>query len=313
MASITEGMNFILGLSEKEQKEFKNFVVEHAKAHSLCAATKEGRDLALEISYFKAVKSSLVKLDSLSKPKKKSKKEMEARVNQILEKSIISEEVIDVFDALGMERPEVSILSEEFLEEVRMMKQKNLAVEMLKKLLEGNLKAMERTNLVKSEKFSEKLKKSLNKYRNQALTNAEVISELIKLAKEISKMKSREEELGLTKDEVAFYDALTDDDAVKDFIDEKVLKQMAHELTETIRRSLTIDWSIKKSAQAGMRKIVKRLLRKYKYPPEQAKKALDTVIRQAELMCGNVSVEDLQNDKYGYSLVAEEKEVGYDA
>ncbi|MDU7188116.1 MAG: DUF3387 domain-containing protein, partial [Klebsiella sp.] len=130
--------------------------------------------------------------------------------------------------------------------------------------------------------------------------------------KEISKMKSREEELGLTKDEVAFYDALTDDDAVKDFIDEKVLKQMAHELTETIRRSLTIDWSIKKSAQAGMRKIVKRLLRKYKYPPEQAKKALDTVIRQAELMCGNVSVEDLQNDKCGYSLVAEEKE-GYDA
>ncbi|MGU8412152.1 DUF3387 domain-containing protein, partial [Clostridium perfringens] len=312
MASITEGMNFILGLSEKEQKEFKNFVVELTKAHSLCAATKEGRDLALEISYFKAVKSSLVKLDSLSKPKKKSKKEMEARVNQILEKSIISEEVIDVFDALGMERPEVSILSEEFLEEVRMMKQKNLAVEMLKKLLEGNLKAMERTNLVKSEKFSEKLKKSLNKYRNQALTNAEVISELIKLAKEISKMKSREEELGLTKDEVAFYDALTDDDAVKDFIDEKVLKQMAHELTETIRRSLTIDWSIKKSAQAGMRKIVKRLLRKYKYPPEQAKKALDTVIRQAELMCGNVSVEDLQNDKCGYSLVAEEKE-GYDA
>ncbi len=246
MASITEGMNFILGLSEKEQKEFKNFVVELTKAHSLCAATKEGRDLALEISYFKAVKSSLVKLDSLSKPKKKSKKEMEARVNQILEKSIISEEVIDVFDALGMERPEVSILSEEFLEEVRMMKQKNLAVEMLKKLLEGNLKAMERTNLVKSEKFSEKLKKSLNKYRNQALTNAEVISELIKLAKEISKMKSREEELGLTKDEVAFYDALTDDDAVKDFIDEKVLKQMAHELTETIRRSLTIDWSIKR-------------------------------------------------------------------
>lgn len=313
MASITEGMNFILGFSEKEQKEFKNFVVELAKAHSLCAATKEGRDLALEISYFKAVKSSLVKLDSLSKPKKKSKKEMEARVNQILEKSIISEEVIDVFDALGMERPEVSILSEEFLEEVRMIKQKNLAVEILKKLLEGNLKAMERTNLVKSEKFSEKLKKSLNKYRNQALTNAEVISELIKLAKEISKMKSREEELGLTKDEVAFYDALTDDDAVKDFIDEKVLKQMAHELTETIRRSLTIDWSIKKSAQAGMRKIVKRLLRKYKYPPEQAKKALDTVIRQAELMCGNVSVEDLQNDKCGYSLVAEEKEVGYDA
>ena len=290
--AITMGMNFVLGLDEREQKEFKQFATELAKAHALCAATDQGKGAALEVSYFKAVKASLVKLDSKTTVKK-SKKEMEARVNQLLEKSIISEEVIDVFDTLGIKRPDVSILSEEFLEEVRGMKEKNLAAEMLKKLLEGNLKAMERTNLVKSEKFSEKLRKSLNKYRNQAITNAEVIEELIRMAEELRNMKTREEELGLSEDEIAFYDALTSDDAVKEFINDETLKKIAHELTGAIRRNISIDWSVRKSAQAGMRKIIKRLLKKYDYPPDKAKKALETVMRQAELMCGNVDVSDL--------------------
>ena len=141
-----------------------------------------------------------------------------------------------------------------------------------------------------SEKFSEKLKKSLNKYRNQAITNAEVINELVNLARELKTMKSREGELGLSKDEIAFYDALTADDVVTEFMGSKVLKQIAQELTDAIRTNVTIDWSFRKSAQAGMRKIIKRLLKKYKYPPEQSKKALETVMRQAELMCGNVSM-----------------------
>lgn len=300
MRTIVVGMNFVYGLDEKEQKEFKQFATELGKAHALCAATDEGKSYALEVSYFKAVKASLLKLDRKAGVKK-SKKEMEARVNQLLEKSIISEEVIDVFDALGLKRPEVSILSEEFLEEVKAMKEKNLAAEMLKKLLEGNLKAMERTNLVKSEKFSEKLKKTLNKYRNQAITNAEVIEELIKMAHDLRNMKTREEELGLTKDEIAFYDALTDDEAVKEFMTDETLKIIAHELTNEIRRNISIDWSIKKSAQAGMRKIIKRLLKRYDYPPDKAKKALETVLRQAELMCGNIDVDELAVD-----MVAEE-------
>lgn len=290
--AITSGMNLILGFDEKEQKEFKQFATELAKAHALCAATDDGKRVALEVSYFKAVKASLVKLDSKTTVKK-SKKEMEARVNQLLEKSIISEEVIDVFDTLGIKRPDVSILSEEFLEEVKGMKEKNLAAEMLKKLLEGNLKTMERTNLVKSEKFSEKLKKTLNKYRNQAITNAEVIEELIRMAQELKNMKTREEELGLSEDEIAFYDALTSDEAVKEFINDETLKKIAHELTGAIRRNISIDWRVRKSAQAGMRKIIKRLLKKYDYPPDKAKKALETVMRQAELMCGNVDVADL--------------------
>jgi type I restriction enzyme, R subunit len=290
--AITGGMNFILGLEEKHQKEFKQFAIEVAKAHSLCAATMEGKAAALEVSYFKAVKASLAKLET-KKPQKKSKKEIEARVNQMLERSIISEDVIDVFDSLGLKRPDVSILSEEFLEEVRQLKHKNLALEMLKKLLEGNLKVMEKRNLVKSEKFSEKLKKALNKYRNQAITNAEVIEELIRMAKEMREMREKEKDLGLNEDEVAFYDALTADDVIKEFMDDETLKKIAQELTSSIRNNISIDWSVRKSAQAGMRRIIKRLLKKYDYPPNQVRHALDVVMRQAELMCGNTDPIDL--------------------
>ncbi len=238
--AITGGMNFILGKPEKEQKEFKQITVELAKAHSLCAATTEGRECALEVSYFKAVKASLTKLQE-KKVQKKSKKEIEERVNQMLQRSIISEEVIDVFDVMGMERPDISILSEEFLEEIKNIKYKNLAAEMLKKLLEGNIKTMERKNLVKSEKFSEKLKKALNKYRNQAITNVEVIEELLKMAKEMKKDAENEKDLGMNEDEIAFYYALTADDAVKQFMEDDVLKKIAHELTRAIRRNVTID------------------------------------------------------------------------
>ncbi|RAK17367.1 type I restriction enzyme R subunit [Anoxybacillus vitaminiphilus] len=294
--AITGGMNFILGKPEKEQKDFKQFAVELAKAHSLCAATEEGKKYALEVSYFKAVKASLTKLD-IKGPPKKSKKEIEARVQQMLERSIISEEVIDVFDALGIKRPDISILSEEFLQEVKELKYKNLAVEMLRKLLEGNIKSMEKRNLVKSEKFSEKLKKALNKYKNQAITNAEVIEELIQMAKEMKRAREQEKDLGLTEDEIAFYDALTADEAVKEFMTDETLKKIAQELTSSIRANITIDWSIRKSAQAGMRRIIKRLLKKYDYPPKQAKHALDIVMRQAELMCGHVSVEDIVYDR----------------
>ena len=284
--AITGGMDFVLGLDEEDQKEFKKIAVELSKAHSLCAATETGKSKALEVSYFKAVKASLVKLGEKDGPKL-SKREIDARINQMLERSIISEEVIDVFDAMGIKRPEVSILSDEFLEEVREMKHKNLAVEMLKKLLEGNIKAVERTNLVKSEMFSEKLKKSLNKYRNQAITNAEVIEELIRLAHELKHMKDQQKNSGLSDDEIAFYDALTADDIVKEFMEDETLKKIAKELTRAIQRNISIDWSVRKSAQAGMRKIIKRLLKYYDYPPEHAKKALETVMRQAEKMCIN--------------------------
>jgi type I restriction enzyme R subunit len=299
--AIVSGMDFVLGKPEQDQKEFKKTAVELAKAHSLCAASDIGKSKALEVSYFKAVKASLAKLKEKEQVTL-SKREIEARLHQMLERSIISEDVIDVFEAMGIKRPEVSILSEEFLNEVREMKQKNLAVEMLKKLLEGNIKAMEKRNLVKSEKFSEKLKKALNKYRNQAITNAEVIEELIKMAHDIKKMKDDEASLGLSEDEIAFYDALTADEIVKEFMEDETLKLIAHELTLAIRKNITIDWSIRKSAQATMRKIIKRLLKKYDYPPGQALKAMQVVMRQAEKMCGYVYEEEVW-----YGHVAEDE------
>lgn len=289
--AIVGGMDYVLGKSEQDQKEFKKTAIELAKAHSLCAASDIGKSKALEVSYFKAVKASLAKLKEKDHVAL-SKREIEARLHQMLERSIISEDVIDVFEAMGLKRPEVSILSEEFLNEVRQMKEKNLAVEMLKKLLEGNIKAMEKRNLVKSEKFSEKLKKALNKYRNQAITNAEVIEELIRMAHEIKKMKDDEASLGLNDDEIAFYDALTADEIVKEFMADETLKTIAHELTLAIRKNITIDWSIRKSAQATMRKIIKRLLKKYDYPPDHAIKAMQVVMRQAEKMCGVVYEEE---------------------
>lgn len=289
--AITGGMNVIFGKSEKEQKEFKQTATELAKAHSLCAATDEGKEVALEVSYFKAVKASLNKLQE-KQPKRKSKKEVEARVSQLLERSIISEEAVDVFEVMGLKHPDVSILSEEFLEEVRSYEHKNLAVEMLKKLLEGNIKTMEKRNLVKSQKYSEKLKQSLNKYKNQAITNAEVMEELIQMAKDMKKARQEEENLGLDDDEIAFYDALTSESIVKELMDDEVLLKIANELTQAIRRNMTIDWHVRKSARAGMRRIIKRLLKKYDYPPEQAKKALDTVMHQAELMAEHTEVRD---------------------
>ena len=306
--AITTGMDFVLSLDDKEQKEFKKTAIELGKAHGLCAATAEGKAIALEVSYFKAVKASLAKLENTGQ-KPLSKTEIEQRIHQMLERSIISEEVIDVFDAMGLKRPDVSILDEEFLEEVKALKTKNLALEMLKKLLEGEVKLMERSNLVKSELFSEKLKKSLNKYRNQAITNAEVIEELIRMAKEIKKMHEEEAKLGLNRDEIAFYYALSRDQAIKDFYDDGTLKKIAQELTDAIRLNVTIDFNVRTQAQASMRSIIRRLLKRYKYPPEQAREALDIVMKQVELMCSN-EVDMTYDGMMGVAKVAEES-AGY--
>lgn len=284
--AIYGGMNHILGKSEEDQKEFKKITIELAKSHSLCAATDIGKTKRVEVSYFKAVKASLVKLQS--KPPTLSRAQIDARINQMLQKSIISEEVIDVFAVMGIKDHHVSLLSEDFLNEIRNMKQKNLAVEMLKKLLEGKIKLIEKRNVVKSEKFSEKLNRAIIKYRNQALTNAEVIEELIKMALEFKKMQEEQDALGLSEDEVAFYDALTSDDKVKELMEDETLKLIAQELTEAIRNNTTIDWNIRKSARANMRRIIKRLLKKHDYPPDKTIEAMTVVMKQAERMAGNV-------------------------
>jgi len=285
--AIVEGMNHIFGQNESVKQDYLKFTMELAKAHGLCSATDEGKKIDYEVSYFKAVKASIIKLekDDLTKKKKLTFTEINARMKQMVSNSIVSEEVIDIFDASGLKRPELSIMSDEFLEEVRNMKMKNLAVELLKRLIDGKIKITSRKNLVQSEKFSDKLKKAILQYQNKAITNFEVIEALIKIAKEFEEMQKEGDKLGLNEDEKAFYDALTNDITVKDFMDDEILKKIAHELTVSINKSITVDWQVKESARANMRRTIKRLLKKYKYPPEQTKGAVEIVIKQVELMC----------------------------
>jgi type I restriction enzyme R subunit len=291
MRAISGGMNFILEKEIEEKgikKEFIQVVTEIAKAHSLCITTEKGKELTLEISYFKAVKASIIKLEQgeLKKPVL-TESQLNERMKQIVSNSIISEDVIDVFDSLNIKKPDISILSEEFLEEVRKTPHKNLAVELLRRLLMDKVKVMSRRNLVQSRKFSDLIQNAINNYRNKAITNAEVIEELLKMAKEFEEAEKEGENLGLTKEEAAFYDALTNDSIVKELMENETLIQIAHELTESIRNSMTVDWTIKESARAQMRKTIKRLLKKYKYPPENQEQALEIVMKQAELMCSN--------------------------
>ena len=197
--------------------------------------------------------------------------------------------MINVFENF----PEFSIFDPDYLEKIRKMDQKNLAAEMLQKLLADEIKVYRRTNLVKSQLFSEKMEELMRKYRNSLITNAEVIEELMKMADEIRRAHKEGNELGLTEEEMAFYDAITKPENIKDFYTNEKLKQMTHELTEELRKSRTIDWQLKESARAKMRSKIKRLLKKYEYPPEGQKKALQYVIRQAELMSDQMSIYDM--------------------
>ena len=225
----------------------------------------------------------------------------------MISKSIISEEVVDILGAIGLDKPNLAILSDEFLEEVRGLPQKNLAVELLKRLLAGKVKAISRRNLVQSRKFSEMLENAIRKYQNRAIETTQIILELIELAKEMNEMNRRGEETGLSPDELAFYDALETNDAAVAIMGDDILKQIARDLTRTIKNSIGVDWTIRESVRAKMRLTVKKLLKKNGYPPDKQEQAVKTVMEQAELMCGN---EDEffyeQTRDYGMQLAADE-------
>lgn len=231
----------------------------------------------MEAAYIEAVR---VALNRISGPRKLSFKEINEQINEMLKQSIRSEGVINLFSD---KNEEISLFDPAFLEEVGKMKEKNLAAELLKKLLSEQIAAYQRTNLVQAEKFSERMQRIMNLYRNGQLTNAEVIEELRKMASDIAKARQEGDELGLTQEELAFYDAITKPEAVKDFFSHDQLREMTKELTDAMRSSRTIDWQKKDSARAQMRKMVKRLLHKYKYPPEGLEDAVKTVIAQCEM------------------------------
>lgn len=301
MSAIVETIDYIIGLREERKNDYLKLVSELSRAYSLCATTDIAEKLNLEVGFHKAVKSGIIKLIP-ENSKKKTAAEIEAQLNQLVSKSISSNEVIDVLDAVGLNKPNIAILSDEFLEEVRNMKQRNLAVELLNRLLKGKIKTFSKRNLVQSRKFSELLENAIRKYQNRTIETTQVILELIQLAKEINEAHKRGENTGLTEDELAFYDALAENESAKEVMGDDILKQIARDLTEAIRKNLSIDWSIRASVQAKMKMIIKRLLKRYGYPPDKTPKAVEIVMEQAKLMCQNES----SGVRYQYQLERED-------
>ena len=285
---ITGGVNFLLGkrvedhdLPEKEQRHYV-YIREALllrQALSLCRSMVEEK-LRLETAYFEAVRTMIVRLTMSGQGKKHSLKDVNDRINELLKHSIQSEGVINLFSDV---QAGFSLFDPKFLEEVANMKEKNLAVELLKKLIADQVSVYRRTNVVKSEKFSDIIQSVMNRYLNGMLTNEQVIEELLKLAKDMADAHAEGDAMGLTPEELAFYDALTKPQAIKDFYEHSELITITRELTEMLRKNSTIDWQKKESARAGMRKMVKRLLKKYKYPPEGMADAVQTVMTQCEL------------------------------
>lgn len=284
MKAIVETVDYVLGLGDQGKRNFLNYVTELAKAYALCSTTEAAEEVNLEIGFFKAVKSGIVKI-ATTENKKKSASELDAQLNQLISKSIISDEVVDILEAVGLQKPNIAILSDEFLEHVRGLKQKNLAVELLRRLLQGKVKSISRLNYVQSRKFSEMLDEAVRKYNNRTIETTQVIEELIQMAKEMNEAVKRGENLGLIREEVAFYDALASNESARELMGDVVLKQIAHELTQAIKNNIRVDWTLRESVRAQMRITVKRLLKKYGYPPDLEKMAIDTVLKQAELMC----------------------------
>lgn len=285
---ISGGVNFLLGKSvaehdlpdaEKTQTVYIKEALLLKQALSLCGSMVDAQ-IRFEAAYFEAVRTMLIRLTTDGTGKKFTLPEVNERINELLKHSIKSEGVINLFSTVGAE---FSLFDPKFLEEVANMKEKNLAVELLKKLIAEQVSIYRRTNVVKSEKFSEIIQSAMNRYLNGMLTNKEVIQELLKLAKEIADANAEGESLGLTAEELAFYDALTKPQVIKDFYEHDELIAITKELTDLLRKNRTIDWQKKESARAGMRRLVKRLLKKHKYPPEGMEDAVQTVMSQCEM------------------------------
>jgi len=284
LSAIAKGVNFALGMEEDEQKSFIREATALSQAETLCRSMLNTR-IKQEIEFFKCVKAGICKTAGRAGI---TTNEINARIMKLLEQAIEQDGVYNIFAEAGKKNPEISILSEDYMEKIRRMKHKNIAAEMLRKLLEDNIRVFSKTGVVKSKLFSEKMQKVLKMYNNRLITSAEVIEELLNLSKEMTEAYKAGEEKGLSAEELAFYDALVADPEVLRKMQDKVLIEMAQELTELIRRSRTVDWDKKESARAYMRTQVKHLLRKYKYPPEKARGAVDIVIKQAELMSSNI-------------------------
>ncbi len=292
---ILDATNYIAELSEEKDGQkirngkvrFKENVTKLQKAFAISMPHPKAFAIRDDLAFFQAIKARFSKLDE--EAKKRTDEEIETAIRQIINDAVISQEVIDIFDAAGLKKPDISILSDEFLAEIQGMPRKNLALELLKRLLNDEIKGRKKTNLVQGKKFSELLAEAVKRYQNGLLDSAQVIEELIKLAQQIREADRRGEELNLRTDELAFYDALADNPKAGSVLGDQTLKMIAHELVDSVRRNTSIDWQIKESVQAKLRVLVKRILRKHKYPPDDPATgeytiSVTKVLDQAELL-----------------------------
>ena len=281
LALIPAGQEHILE-QEDGKKRWAQAVTELSRAFALCAASDEATEIRDDVSFFQALQAALNKHST----NRKTPEQIDAAIRQLVSKAITTEgQVIDVFTAAGLRKPDISILSDQFLAEVRGLKHKNVAAELLEKLLKDEIKVRSKRNLVQSQLFSEKLKTALNAYHNRAISTMEVIEELIRLAKELDAATKAGKEMGLTDDEKAFYDALATNGSAREIMGDDKLKVIAMELITKVRESVTIDWTLREGARARIRVMVKRILNRYGYPPDLQDAAVKTVLDQAQLLC----------------------------
>ncbi len=289
LSIILQAEEHILGLQEGKER-FIREVSLLSQALSLCISREEVQPHLAEVAFFQAVKARLAKFD-VPLGGGKSDTEIETAIKQLVDEALSSDQVIDIFDAAGMAKPDISgleILSEEFLQEVQGMQHKNLAIELLKRILNDELKIRSRTNLVRSRKLLELLESAIKRYQNNLLTTAEIIQELINIAKEIREADQEGAKLGLSLDEVAFYNALEINDSAVKVLGDDTLKEIAREIADKVRANATLDWTIRESARAKLKVLVRRTLKKYGYPPDKQETAVDTVLKQAELFASNL-------------------------
>ncbi|AZI20437.1 type I restriction endonuclease subunit R [Chryseobacterium taklimakanense] len=281
-----QAANYILGLEDGKAR-YINSVTALSKAFAISVPHPSTIEICDELGLFQAIKSRIVKVTQSKKGK--SDEEIETAIKQILSDAVVADEVIDIFDAAGIKKPDISILSDEFLAEVKGMKHKNLAFELLKKLLNDEVKTRQRTNIVQSKKFSEMIENAVRNYQNNLITSAEVIQELINLAKDIKEADRKGEDLGLDFREFAFYSALEVNDSAVSILGDDILRHIARELVDTVRSNSSIDWTVRENVQAKMRIAVKKILRKHGYPPDLELKATETVLEQAKLLASAMS------------------------
>jgi len=305
LSIILRAEDYVLGVKDGKTRYIKEVTL-LSQAYALSKPHKVTFENAEEIAFFQAVKARITKFETNGEG---SKNNYESVIKNIVDSALYSEKVIDIFDAAGLAKPEISILSEEFLKEIQGMKYKNVAIELLKKILSDEIKIRSKHNITKSKSLMDMLDGALKRYQNNLLTTAEIIEELIRIARDIKAADKRGEELGLNEDELAFYDALETNDSAVSVLGDDKLRDIARELTDKVRRNATIDWTVKESVRARLMVFVRRTLNKYGYPPDKQEKAIETVMKQAEnladIWTGSIVYE--REEYYGMLKVAEDR------